>query len=103
MSDSSSDIMELEETGLLAEPQLEAELRRLQAQERALLAHSLGAGAGCLDDIAALEHQDALRLNQVSPLPADKRCLKITYTKGKHVKSESIDKGLTNNCYYQFL
>uniref|UniRef100_A0A2A4JI53 Uncharacterized protein n=1 Tax=Heliothis virescens TaxID=7102 RepID=A0A2A4JI53_HELVI len=61
--DSSSDTMEWEEGMLLADPQFEQNLRRLQEEERVLLEQQATMEANGGDDIAALEHQDALRLN----------------------------------------
>lgn len=64
--DSSSDMMDLDETvALVADPNLEQNLRRLREEERLLLEQQAVMEAGNVDDIAALEHQDALRLNQV--------------------------------------
>lgn len=64
--DSSSDHMELEESTLVADPNLEANLERLREQEKILLERQAKLEAGNDDDIGALEHQDMLRLNQVS-------------------------------------
>lgn len=65
--DSSSDMMDLDEAAaLVADPNLEQNLRRLREEERVLLEQQAIMEAGNVDDIAALEHQDALRLNQVS-------------------------------------
>ncbi|XP_049694147.2 potassium voltage-gated channel protein Shaker isoform X3 [Helicoverpa armigera] len=61
--DSSSDMME--EEGLVADPHLEQNLRRLQEEERVLLEQQAHMEANGVDDIAALEHQDALRLNHL--------------------------------------
>lgn len=63
--DSSSEVMELDETALMADPNLDQNLRRLQEEERLLLEQQTVMESGTVDDIAALEHQDALRLNQV--------------------------------------
>lgn len=58
--------MDLDETvALVADPNLEQNLRRLREEERLLLEQQAVMEAGNVDDIAALEHQDALRLNQV--------------------------------------
>lgn len=68
MSDeSSSDMMELEDSALVADPAiLESNMRRLREEERLLLERqAVMESAGNVDDIAALEHQDLLRLNQV--------------------------------------
>lgn len=59
-------MMELEEGALVADPHLEQNLRRLQEEERLLLEQQAAMEAGAVDDIAALEHQDALRLNHVN-------------------------------------
>lgn len=64
--DSSSEMMELDENALLPYPHIEANLRRLQEEERLLLEQQTVMEASGVDDIAALEHQDALRLNHVS-------------------------------------
>ncbi|KAL0852423.1 hypothetical protein ABMA28_000608 [Loxostege sticticalis] len=66
--DSSSDMMELDETALVTDPHLESNLRRLQEEERLLLEQQAVMEARNVDDIAALEHQDALRLNQLQQL-----------------------------------
>ncbi|XP_075991394.1 potassium voltage-gated channel protein Shaker isoform X3 [Anticarsia gemmatalis] len=63
--DSSSEMMELDEGALVADPHLEQNLRRLQEEERLLLEQQATMEAGACDDIAALEHQDALRLNHL--------------------------------------
>lgn len=55
-----------EEGALVADPHLEQNLRRLQEEERVLLEQQAHMEANGVDDIAALEHQDALRLNHVS-------------------------------------
>lgn len=58
--------MELEDAALLADPQLENNIRRLREEERLLLEQQAAMEAtGNTDDIAALEHQDLLRLNHV--------------------------------------
>lgn len=61
-------MMELEDAALMADPNLEQNLRRLQEEEKLLLEQQAVMEAGTVDDIAALEHQDALRLNQVCHL-----------------------------------
>lgn len=59
-------MMDLDETvALVPDPNLEQNLRRLREEERQLLEQQAVMEAGNADDIAALEHQDALRLNQV--------------------------------------
>lgn len=63
--DSSSEMMELDENALVADPHLEQNLRRLQEEEKLLLEQQAVMEAGNMDDFAALEHQDALRHNQV--------------------------------------
>ncbi|KAJ8737286.1 hypothetical protein PYW07_000557 [Mythimna separata] len=63
--DSSSDMMELDDGSLVADPHLEQNLRRLQEEERVLLEQQATMEATGCDDIAALEHQDALRLNHL--------------------------------------
>ncbi|CAB3258841.1 unnamed protein product [Arctia plantaginis] len=63
--DSSSEMMELDENALVPYPTLEANLRRLQEEERVLLEQQATMEASGVDDIAALEHQDALRLNHL--------------------------------------
>lgn len=65
--DSSSEMMELEDSVLVTDTQLEDNLRRLREEERLLLEQQAAMeAAGNTDDIAALEHQDLLRHNQVS-------------------------------------
>ncbi|CAG9558243.1 unnamed protein product [Danaus chrysippus] len=64
--DSSSELMELEDAALLADPHLENNIRRLREEERLLLEQQAAMEAsGNTDDIAALEHQDLLRLNHL--------------------------------------
>lgn len=60
-------MMELEDSALVADPAiLESNMRRLREEERLLLERQAAMeSAGNVDDIAALEHQDLLRLNQV--------------------------------------
>lgn len=60
-------MMELEDSALVADPAiLESNMRRLREEERLLLERqAVMESAGNVDDIAALEHQDLLRLNQV--------------------------------------
>lgn len=55
-------MMELDDSALVAESQLEQNLSRLREEEKLLIEKQ---EAGAMDDIAALEHQDALRHNQV--------------------------------------
>lgn len=57
--------MELDETALVMDPHLDSNLRRLEEEERLLLDQQATMEPGKVDDITALEHQDALRLNQV--------------------------------------
>lgn len=64
--DSSSEMMELDDSAVLADPHLEQNLCRLKEEERLLLDQQATMEAGPFDDIAALEHQDALRHNHVS-------------------------------------
>lgn len=66
--DSSSDTMELEESAMVVDPNLEANLQRLRDEEKILLDQQAIIEAGQCNDIAALEHQDLLRLNHVSIL-----------------------------------
>ncbi|XP_052752652.1 potassium voltage-gated channel protein Shaker isoform X1 [Galleria mellonella] len=63
--DSSSDMMELDENALVPDPNLEQNLRCLKEEEKVLLEQQAAMEAGNVDDIAALEHQDLLRLNQL--------------------------------------
>ncbi|XP_038216354.1 potassium voltage-gated channel protein Shaker isoform X2 [Zerene cesonia] len=64
--DSSSDMMEFDESALVTDPHLETNLRRLREEERLLLEQQAAMeAAGNCDDIATLEHLDALRLNQM--------------------------------------
>lgn len=70
--DSSSDQMEVEESAMVADHNLEVNLHRLQEEEKILLEHQTQLEAGNDDDIAALEHQDLLRLNQVSIIIVDR-------------------------------
>ncbi|CAK1554006.1 unnamed protein product [Leptosia nina] len=64
--DSSSDMMDLEESALVTDPHLETNLRRLREEERLLLEQQKAMeAAGNTDDIATLELLDALRLNQI--------------------------------------
>ncbi|XP_045784607.1 potassium voltage-gated channel protein Shaker isoform X1 [Maniola jurtina] len=64
--DSSSEMMELEDSVLVADPQLEISMRRLREEERLLREQQAAMEAsGNTDDIAALEHQDLLRHNQL--------------------------------------
>lgn len=58
-------MMDLDETALLSEQHLEQSLIRLREEERQLIEQQSVMEAGAYDDIAALEHQDALRLNHV--------------------------------------
>lgn len=69
--------MELDDGTLVADPHLEQNLRRLQEEERVLLERQSTMEAGGGDDIAALELQDALRLNHVSPFFESTLVLKI--------------------------
>lgn len=71
--DSSSDVMELEDYAILPEHQLEQNLRHLQEEERILLEKQANMDAGNFDDIAALEHQDALRHNQLQQKELQRR------------------------------
>ena len=58
--------MELEDSALVTDTHLESSMRRLREEERMLLEQQAAMeAAGNVDDIAALEHQDLLRLNQV--------------------------------------
>ncbi|XP_022129489.1 potassium voltage-gated channel protein Shaker isoform X3 [Pieris rapae] len=64
--DSSSDMMELEESALVTDPHLETNLRRLREEGRLLLEQKkVMEAAGTSDDIATLELLDAIRLNQI--------------------------------------
>ena len=59
-------MMELEDSALVTDTHLESSMRRLREEERMLLEQQAAMeAAGNVDDIAALEHQDLLRLNQV--------------------------------------
>ncbi|XP_064076562.1 potassium voltage-gated channel protein Shaker isoform X2 [Vanessa tameamea] len=73
--DSSSDMMELEDSALAADPaNLESNMRRLREEERLLLEQQAAMeAAGNVDDIAALEHQDLLRLNQLKQQEVQKQ------------------------------
>ncbi|XP_063393940.1 potassium voltage-gated channel protein Shaker isoform X2 [Cydia fagiglandana] len=71
--DSSSEMMELDENALVADPHLEQNLRRLQEEEKLLLEQQAALEAGNMDDFAALEHQDALRLNQLQQQELQKK------------------------------
>ncbi|XP_073950357.1 potassium voltage-gated channel protein Shaker isoform X4 [Choristoneura fumiferana] len=71
--DSSSEMMELDENALVADPHLEQNLRRLQEEEKLLLEQQAVMEAGNMDDFAALEHQDALRHNQLQQQELQKK------------------------------
>ncbi|CAG4977898.1 unnamed protein product [Colias eurytheme] len=59
-------MMEFDESALVTDPHLETNLRRLREEERLLLEQQAAMeAAGTCDDIATLEHLDALRLNQM--------------------------------------
>lgn len=62
--ESSSDAMEQEEA-MVIDPNVEQNLQRLRDEEKILLEQQANMEAGTCNDIAALEHQDLLRLNQV--------------------------------------
>lgn len=63
-SETSSEIVELEDAEVMADPQ--TELRRLQEEERLLIETMPNPfESEKIDDFAALEHQDNLRRNQV--------------------------------------
>lgn len=62
--ESSSDAMEQEEA-MVVDPNVEQNLQRLRDEEKILLEQQAIMEAGNCNDIAALEHQDLLRLNQV--------------------------------------
>ncbi|CAK1588026.1 unnamed protein product [Parnassius mnemosyne] len=66
-------MMDLDESGLLADTQLEQNLQRLREEERLLLEKQAAMEAGGIDDIAALENQDALRLNHLQQQELQKR------------------------------
>ncbi|KAF9416114.1 hypothetical protein HW555_006437 [Spodoptera exigua] len=61
--ESSSDVMDMEEGAMVADPHLEQNLRRLKDEEKVLLEQQATFETGGNDDIGALEHQDAIRLN----------------------------------------
>ncbi|KAH9643543.1 hypothetical protein HF086_016750 [Spodoptera exigua] len=63
--ESSSDVMDMEEGAMVADPHLEQNLRRLKDEEKVLLEQQATFETGGNDDIGALEHQDAIRLNHM--------------------------------------
>ncbi|XP_052746700.1 potassium voltage-gated channel protein Shaker [Bicyclus anynana] len=78
VSDSSSDMMELEDSVLVADPQLESNMRRLREEERLILEQQAAMeAAGNSDDIAKLEQLDLLRHNQLRQIELLKRQAKL--------------------------
>ncbi|XP_053624546.1 potassium voltage-gated channel protein Shaker isoform X3 [Plodia interpunctella] len=74
--DSSSEVMELEDS-LVTEGNLEQSLRRLQDEEKVLRRRQAAMEANNTDDIAALENQDALRLNQMKQQEIQKQAQRL--------------------------
>ncbi|CAH2217214.1 jg17934, partial [Pararge aegeria aegeria] len=76
--DSSSEMMELEDSVLVADPQLESSMRRLREEERLILEQQAAMeAAGTTDDIAKLEQLDLLRHNQLRQIELLKRQAKL--------------------------
>ncbi|XP_035430610.1 potassium voltage-gated channel protein Shaker isoform X1 [Spodoptera frugiperda] len=71
--ESSSDVMDMEEGAMVADSHLEQNLRRLKDEEKVLLEQQATFETGGNDDIGALEHQDAIRLNHLRQAKLEKQ------------------------------
>ncbi|XP_041986496.1 potassium voltage-gated channel protein Shaker isoform X1 [Aricia agestis] len=95
--DSSSDMMELDDSALLSDPQLESNLKRLREEERLLLEQQAALeAAGNVDDIAALETQDLLRLNHLKQLEVQKQQAIIQQRQARASQEEARPRATCN-------